>query len=192
MFNTWFSSSPEPLKQNVSSDGIAHVFIDCAKSTEAFHTIVSSVDKTMKERGFETYTSLLTYIVSSGSESIDFVDALRIVEIISSFSFTHRIELKKGALEHEASYALMCELGKCLALVKPKDVVFISSPDDLVFSNIVYSSKPTVDILRVTKHSHLGTINSLLESSFTENEKDKDEDEVEEEQINQLTIETNA
>lgn len=199
MFASWFSTTPEPAKQPAASGGtIAHIFVDCAKTTDVILTLIETVDAEMRGRGHQSYVSFLTYIVSSGSESINVVDAFRIFEIIGTFTFSHRIEMKKGAQEHESSYALMCELGKCLGHVKPNDVLFIYSPDNLVFSNIVHSGKPTVDIVRIGErvvpvHTFLpppayDTLNIATE----EEKQDDDKEEQLEEKESNVTIETSS
>ena len=151
MFQQWFSS-PQTTKSDASNIPVAHVFIDAALSIESFLYAGTCVHREMEKRGKgASFLSYLTYIVSRGSESIDFVHALKIVEIIASYSFSHRIEM--NGEEQDSSYILMCELGKCFTMLKPNDVIFISTPDNTIFSSCKYNKGLTADVIQIVNQT---------------------------------------
>ena len=152
MFQQWFSSPQTTTKSEASNIPVAHVFIDAALSIESFLYAGTCVHREMEKRGNGgSFLSYLTYIVSRGSESIDFVHALKIVEIIASYSFSHRIEM--NGEEQNSSYILMCELGKCFTMLKPNDVIFISTLDNTIFSSCKYNKGLTADVIQIVNQN---------------------------------------
>lgn len=166
MFQQFFGLSPSAPAHASSPDSngqpIAHVFVDCAQSTNPFLYAKECVTREMEARGIPKFITFLTYIVSRGAETIDFVEALKIVEIIASFTFSHRIEVHKEPLA-ESSYALMCELGKCFAHAKPADVVFIATTDDIVFKTFSIKEKMAIDIVRIMSPTHVALLRGVSE-----------------------------
>jgi hypothetical protein len=127
---------------------IAHIFIDCINSKGPFLTLVENVAREMQKRGVKEYETSLTYFASSGADTIDFVEALQIVEIISSMNVSRRIIIPS----HNINYVSMCiafELGKCIMQSKPDDLVLIFSIDTDLAQICTHGGTPNVDIVRI-------------------------------------------
>lgn len=124
-----------------------------------------AVMREMRMRNHDLFDTYLTYVVSRGSESIDFVDALQILESIQKYTVSHRIELFSN--EHHlpnSSYVLILELGKCLNQVQRTDVVFLSTPDQGIMASLSHCGRITADIVHIVNETDI----FMLESEWSE------------------------
>ena len=144
ILSSWFTSN-EVLKPKPP---IAHIFVDCISVRDPFKNLNELVRLEMLKSTNVEYHTYLTYVASMGTDTIDLVDALQLIEVISSHTASRRIIVQKK----DACYVGMLlahEIGKCIMQASNLDVVFVVSSSTDIVSACMHVSTPHIPIRRL-------------------------------------------
>jgi hypothetical protein len=128
---------------------IAHVIVDCVNVRDAFlHFNERIMHEMVNTYNVVKYKTAVSYVVAMGTESIDFVDALQIADIIEQQDYSLRIVLTR----HDAALAEMTlthRIGTIASEVRHNDYIFIICRSDEVIEACVAGGQYTIPMKRL-------------------------------------------